>query len=205
MIAALTALRQAEGWMSRSQMDREIAGMCAGQPEALGALVERYQQRLYRYLLRIVREPATAEDLFQQTWMRVARNAHRYNPRRSFDAWLFSIARNLAIDYLRRTQPLSLDEPLESGETAASLLPARAPGALDALLERESAQRVAQCLEELPVAYREVLTLRFEEEMQLNEIAELLERPLSTVKTRLGRGLVALRRKLEARDAEDLR
>jgi RNA polymerase sigma factor (sigma-70 family) len=64
-------------------------------------MISRYQHRLYRYLLRLVREPAAADDLFQQTWLRVMEKIGRYDARRNFESWLFSVAHNLAIDAWR--------------------------------------------------------------------------------------------------------
>jgi len=178
-------------------LDADVARLRRGDPEALPVLLERYQNRLYRYLLRFVRDPATAEDLFQQTWLRVVEKIRRYDPRRSFEAWLFTVARHLAIDHLRRYHPESLDEPLPSGESREQQLAAPGPSALDFVLARERAGRLAEALAELPAIYRDVLTLRFEEEMKLEEIAEVQQAPLSTVKTRLRRAMDSLRRNLE--------
>jgi RNA polymerase sigma-70 factor (ECF subfamily) len=150
----------------------------------------------------MVRQPAEAEDLFQQTWLRVAEKIQSYDQRRNFEAWLFTLARNLAIDHLRRVRPESLDEPAghdASGESAAARLVSHETPALDRVLARERSSRLADAMEMLPVIQREVLTLRFEEEMKLEEIAEILGAPLSTVKTRLRRGLEHLRGKLESR------
>ena len=186
-------------WEAPVALDSEVARLRRGDSEALAALLGRYQNRLYRYLVRFVREPATAEDLFQQTWLRVVQHIRRYDPRRSFEAWLFSVARNLAIDHLRRYRPDSLDEPTPSGEPRGARIAATRLGALEIVLARERAGRLAEALEELPLIYREVLTLRFEEEMKLEEIADVLGTPLSTVKTRLRRALEGLRRKLETK------
>ena len=186
-------------WEVPVGLESEAARLRRGDPAAFEALLERYQNRLYRYLLRMVREPATAEDLFQQTWLRVAEKIRSYNPQRSFEAWLFSVARNLAIDYLRRYKPESLDEPLATGETRADQLVGAGPTALEGVIVRERSSRLAATLGELPVIYREVLSLRFEEEMKLEEIAEVLGAPLSTVKTRLRRSLEQMRRRFEAR------
>jgi RNA polymerase sigma-70 factor (ECF subfamily) len=166
------------------------------------ALISRYQNRLYRYLLRLVREPAEAEDLFQQVWLRVAERIRAFDPNRNFDAWLFTLARNLAIDHLRRIQPESLDEPVSenaSAGTAGERLVSKEPPPIDRVLERERASRLTAALLGLPVVYREVLSLRFEEEMKLEEIAQVLGTPLSTVKSRLRRSLEQLRRCLETR------
>jgi RNA polymerase sigma-70 factor, ECF subfamily len=181
-------------------LDADVARLRRGDLEGLAVLVERYQHRLYRYLLRLIRQPAEAEDLFQQTWLRVASQIRRFDPRRNFDAWLFTVARNLAIDHLRRVRPDSLDEQQAADPIyTPPALRASDPPAVDAMIAREHSRFVAVAMEELPVLYREVLALRFEEEMKLEEIAQVLDAPLSTVKTRLRRGLENLRETLDAR------
>lgn len=183
-----------EGWLG---LEDEVARLGRGELDALDALLGRYQHRLYRYLLRLVRDPAAAEDLFQQTWLRVAESIRRYDPQRSFEAWLFAVSRNLAIDHLRRRAPESLDEPRADGATGAERLAAAGTDALERLLVRERVELVTAAMAELPAAYREVLTLRFEDGMKLEEIAAVTAAPLSTVKTRLRRALETLRVRLE--------
>ncbi len=173
--------------------ESEAARLRSGDVEAIAQLVERYQHRLYRYLLRLVSQPSAAEDLFQQTWLRVMERIKFYDPKRSFEGWLFAVAHNLAIDFLRRKKPESLDEPLPSGETQSDLTRSESPGALEQFLSREKAECVSEAVSELPPAFREVITLRFEEEMKLEEIATVLDLPMGTVKTRLHRALKALR------------
>jgi RNA polymerase sigma-70 factor (ECF subfamily) len=189
-------------WEARVGPENDVARLRRGDMDALSALISRYQNRLYRYLLRLVREPAEAEDLFQQTWLRVVEKIRSFDPSRNFDAWLFIVARNLAIDRLRRIHPESLDEPILEGfpgGTAMDRLASKEPAAIDRVLERERSSRLTTALTVLPVPYREVLTLRFEEEMKLEEIAQVLGVPLSTVKSRLRRSLEQLRRCLETR------
>jgi len=195
MIAALIAAEEAT-----VGVEAEINQLRRGDLDALSVLVARYQNRLYRYLLRLVRNPADADDLFQQTWIRVAEQIRRYDTSRNFDAWLFTLARHLAIDHLRRRRPESLDEPPANdphGATMSAKLAAKDRPPLDGILERERGSRLAECVAGLPVYYREVLSLRFEEEMKLEDIAVVLDAPLSTVKTRLRRGLDYLRASLE--------
>jgi len=189
-------------WEGRVGVESEVARLRRGDLDALSGLIARYQNRLYRYLLRMVRQPAEAEDLFQQTWLRLAERIRHYDSNRSFEAWLFTLARNLAIDHLRRIRPESLDEPVSGdaqGETAAARLASNAPPVIEGIFEQERSGRLAGALETLPVVYREVLTLRFEEEMKLEEIAQVLGAPLSTVKSRLRRSLDQLRDCLEMR------
>jgi len=186
-------------WEEPMAVDSEAVRLRRGDPEVLVSLLERYQHRLYRFLMRMVHDAATAEDLFQQTWLRVAENAQRFDESRPLEPWLFSIARNAAIDYLRRARPESLDEPLPSGGTRAEMIPGAQPNAVEVMMGQQRSSRLAEALGELTPIYCEVVTLRFEEEMKLEEIAEVLEIPLSTVKTRLRRALDALRAKLEHR------
>jgi RNA polymerase sigma-70 factor (ECF subfamily) len=180
--------------------DREIALLKKRDPDAISRLIGRYQHRLYRFLVRMVEDPAMAEDLFQQTWIRLLEKIGSYDARRNFEAWLFAIARNLAIDQLRRRRGISLDEADDSGQAPVERLAAGGRDALTQLLDFERGALLAAAIGELPAIHREVLTLRFEEEMKLEQISEVAGVPLSTVKSRLHRALESLRTRLE-RDA----
>jgi RNA polymerase sigma-70 factor (ECF subfamily) len=177
--------------------DREIAQLKKGDPDAIAELIGRYQHRLYRFLVRMVSDPATAEDLFQKTWVRLVGKIGSYDARRNFEAWLFAIARNLAIDHLRRRRGISLDEQDDAGQAPVDRLTAGGRNALEQLLDFERGALLAAAIEELPAIHREVLTLRFEEEMKLEQIAEVAGVPLSTVKSRLHRALESLCSRIE--------
>ncbi|MEO8593155.1 MAG: sigma-70 family RNA polymerase sigma factor [Candidatus Solibacter sp.] len=166
-----------------------VARLRSGDPGALAETVELYQHRLYRYLVRLVRDPAAADDLFQQTWLHVVRQLHRYDAARSFDTWLFAIAHNVAIDALRKRPGERLDD-LEFELAGA------APDALSGILAGERTAILAAAMAALPAYYREALTLRFEEGLKLEEIAEVTGVPLSTVKSRVQRGLEAMKRSI---------
>src|SRR5215470_8179148 len=105
--------------------ESELTRLRGGDLDALTSLVERYQHRLYRYLLRLVRQPATAEDLFQQTWLRVMERIRNYDPNRSFEGWLFALSHNLAVDLLGRGRLENLDWLFSSGDTRAEVLEGR--------------------------------------------------------------------------------
>ncbi len=176
-------------------IDDEAAKLRRGDPNALSAVITRYQHRLFRYLSRLVADPAVAEDLFQQTWVRVMDNIRRYDARRSFDGWLFSVAHNLAIDHLRRKQPASLDDTADSSRPFDP--PAvNQPDPLEQLLDFERGRLVAAAVAQLPAIHREVLALRFEHDLKLEEIAQITGAPLATVKSRLCRALEGLRKRL---------
>jgi RNA polymerase sigma-70 factor (ECF subfamily) len=191
----LAAEMNPETWRG---MDETIAHVRSGDPDALTDLLARYQHRLYRFLARLVQDSAAAEDLFQQTWLRVMQTIGKYDARSRFDTWLFSVAHNLAIDYLRRQRGRSLDVADETGSPAEKLVSA-GPNALEQLLDWERGTLLAAAINELPAIHREVISLRFEEGMKLEQIAEVSGVPLSTVKSRLQRALESLRARLEAR------
>jgi RNA polymerase sigma-70 factor, ECF subfamily len=169
-------------------------------PDVLDRLIELYQYRLFRYLVHLTGSRERAEDFFQETWVRVLERGHQYEGKFKFETWLFAIARNLVIDWQRRKKPASLDELMEpTREDAAPFEPATAPeeSPLAQTIQRQDESAVQASMKRLPVIYREVLLLRFQEEMQLEEIAAVTSIPLSTVKSRLYRGLESLRATLQ--------
>lgn len=170
-------------------------GLRQRDPEVLDRLIEQYQYRLFRYLLYITGDPDRAEDFFQETWIRVLERGHQYDGNFKFEAWLFTIARNLVIDWQRQKKMLSLDAMLESDEGKPfEPADAKAESPLRILLQKEEHAQMGASLEQLSPSYREVLLLRFQEELQLDEIARIQATPISTVKSRLYRGLEELKR-----------
>ncbi len=167
-------------------------------PAMLDQLIEQYQHRLYRYLLYLTRDPQLAQDIFQDTWIRVLERGSQYSARYKFETWLMSIARNLVIDNARRKHSTSFSE-LESADDDAprfDVADERAELAFQQIQQQQQDDRLGVLLHGLPLLYREVLTLRFHEDLQLEEIAQVLHAPLSTVKSRLRRGLDMLQKKL---------
>jgi RNA polymerase sigma-70 factor (ECF subfamily) len=168
-------------------------GLRRRDPELLDALIEQYQYRLFRYLVYITGNRERAEDFFQETWIRVLERGHQYDGRSRFEAWLFSIARHLVIDWQRQKKVQSLDALTNPEEGAPMEFAGDDPSPLHLFLAQESEATVQASLERLPAIYREVLLLRFQEELGLAEIATVLSAPISTVKSRLYRGLEDLR------------
>ena len=182
-------------------IERENAEIALGlkrqDPELLDRLIDTYQHRLMRYLIFLTNKREVAEDLFQEVWIRVLRRGSQYNGKARFDTWIFTIARNLVIDLSRKRTMASLDEMQEGGEDERPFEIAEdTPSPLEQFEVRENAQEIATVLLTLEPSYREVLTLRFHEEMSLEEIAAVTRAPLSTVKSRLYRGLAALKPEL---------
>ena len=175
----------------------DAARLRRGDTAGLAGLMERHQNRLFRYLRRFLGDEAMAEDAFQQTWVQVAERIGRYDRSRPFGPWLFAVARNLALDGLRRRRTSSLDEVDEL------LAPEGAEG--DPLAFAVAGQRharLAEAVGALAPLDREVLSLRFEEELALPQLADTLGVPVPTAKARLYRALARLRHRLLARAPE---
>jgi RNA polymerase sigma-70 factor (ECF subfamily) len=178
-------------------METEEAQIARGlrrrDPDLLDALIEQYQHRLLRYLLHLTGNHAVAEDLFQEVWVRVLEKGHLYDGRNRFVTWLMSIAHNVAIDHLRRHSPASLDEMQDPVDGAPFEPTATGPSPFEQAAAQQQQERFDRALERVPALFREVLVLRFQEQMKLEEIARLIHIPLATVKTRIYRGVIALR------------
>jgi RNA polymerase sigma-70 factor (ECF subfamily) len=167
----------------------------------LDALIVRYQHRLLRYLLFLTGNREMAEDLFQEVWMRVLTRGGQFNGKARFETWLFTIARNLVIDLRRKRTMASLDELFETGNEDDRPMNIEVadhhPTPFDSFSSIEDREHIAAALLQLDTLYREVLVLRFHEELTLEEIAKVTHAPLSTVKSRLYRGMAAIKPKLE--------
>jgi RNA polymerase sigma-70 factor (ECF subfamily) len=175
------------------------AGLKRQDAGLLDELIVRYQHRLMRYLLYLTGNREQAEDLFQEVWMRVLVRGAQFNGKARFDTWLFTIARNLVIDQKRKKTMASLDELFEGGSDDRPMALEIADGEptpFERFANLEDRERLAAALLKLDTMYREVLVLRFHEEMSLEEIAKVTRAPLSTVKSRLYRGLAAIKPKL---------
>lgn len=169
-------------------------------PEVLDLLIEQYYYRLFRYLLHLTGNRGMAEDIFQETWMKVLERGHQYNGQSKFEAWLFTIARNLVFDRLRGAKnAVSLNDLTQPGKSGSqSRHPvAKQESPLDSVERLEQGEQTIALLGKLPALYREALVLRFQEALSLEEIASVVEAPLSTVKSRIYRGLRLLRETLE--------
>lgn len=173
-----------------------IAAARAGDPEAFCRIVELYQDRIFTFLLRMVRQREEAEDLAQETFVRAWQHLSRYDPRWAFRTWLFTIARNLAVNVLRR--PRAMIVSLDGGDDT---LPPAALASFDTspaerATVREQKQRVARALDHLSPQAAMVFTLFYQEQMSIAEIARTIGATRGAVKVALHRARETLRTKL---------
>src|ERR1700692_486766 len=177
----------------------------------LDQLIVRYQHRLLRYLLFFTGNREMAEDMFQEVWMRVLTRGGQFNGKARFETWLFTIARNLVIDQRRKRTMSSLDELFEAGgeddRPMAFEVADHEPGPFDRMSNVEDREQISAALLQLDTLYREVLVLRFHEDLSLEEISKVTRAPLSTVKSRFYRGMASIkprRERAQARGTEAL-
>ncbi len=183
-----------------SRTDAELAqATLEGSEEAFGELVDRYRRPLFSLIVRMVREGTIAEDLCQETFVKAHRALGTYDQRRKFSSWLFKIGHNTTIDHLRRfkppTQPLETqdDDSRSLSETLADEV-TLSPDL--GVVGSELGDALERCLAELRPEYREVMVLRFIEGLAYQEIADVMDVALGTVKTNIHRARKELARML---------
>jgi RNA polymerase sigma-70 factor (ECF subfamily) len=179
-----------------------------GYERAFRELVRRYERPIFALLYRMVRDRALAEDLAQETFVKVLNGIRTYKPEFKFSSWIFKIANNAAIDHLRRREldTLSLDGSphagsIEEASASAPQLGAKGETPLDEVVHRELGGAIDRAIGRLRPEYRACILLRFVEGYSYEEIAQTMDLPLGTVKTYIHRARNELRTLLSGRVA----
>jgi RNA polymerase sigma-70 factor (ECF subfamily) len=170
------------------ETDEELLGRYArGDAAAFRLLYRRHEMRVWRYLERNVGNSASAEELLQEVWFAVARDAPRYEPTARFTTWLFTIAHNRMIDSMRTRRPqVSLESMGYEAEPVVERLTTEpSAGPLAAVLVRERAAALGQALERLPREQRDAFLLHVEGELSVDEVATITGSSFETTKSRL--------------------
>ena len=177
-----------------------VAAAAAGEEAAYRELVHRYERPVFSLIYRMVRNRELAEDLSQETFIKVLNALASYRPEYKFSSWVFKIANNAAIDHLRRREldTLSLEgsphaDTAEKIEATALQIGEKAESALDAVANKELGGEIEQAIARLRPEYRTCILLRHVEGRPYEEIAEILNLPLGTVKTYIHRARNELR------------
>jgi RNA polymerase sigma-70 factor (ECF subfamily) len=190
-------------------MDSETAEAAAllercaqGDERALAALYDRWAGPLLGFLDRMCRDRALAEDMVQETFVRVWRAAPRYQPTAKFSTWLFQIARNAWLNErekrLRRPTPAEIESPDADGCSVAAPAAPRSSSPVAAALDHELAERIDDAVQKLPDKLREVWTLGAVQGLPYQEVSAILEIPVGTVKSRMFQAVRLLRTELES-------
>ncbi len=176
----------------------------AGDERAFRRLVERYEPKVYRLALKMMREPQDAEDVLQETFINVFRHLDSFRGDAEFSTWIYRIATNASLMKLRSKKPVaSLDEPVDAEEeTLPRELTDWSATPEEMLLSRETRAQMELALARLPETLRTVFVLRDVEGLNVEETARVLDISQANVKTRLHRARLALREQLAAYFAE---
>lgn len=175
----------------QDQSDEQLLqSYLTGEREAFRVLMERYRNELSHFLIRFLSSRAAADDVFQETFLQVHLSGNTFDPSRRFKPWLFTIAANKARDYHRRNtrrQPLSLSASIggEDSQSFVDLLQADLPSPDEPLADAERSRLIRGVVDEMPVHLREILLMSYFQKLSYNQIADSLEIPLGTVKSRL--------------------
>jgi RNA polymerase sigma-70 factor (ECF subfamily) len=171
-----------------------------GDRRAFAELVELYKDKIYHLGYRMLNQRQEAEDIVQETFLRVYSNLDRYDENQKFSTWIYRIATNLCIDRLRkRKASFSLDAEMSDGEGTDwhAMLASNEPGPESEIILSETQHHIRDAIETLPDKYKTIVILRYLHDLSLQEISDVLNMPVTTVKTRVHRGREFLRKKLE--------
>jgi RNA polymerase sigma-70 factor, ECF subfamily len=162
-----------------------------GDLAAFETLYARHRGTLYRYLLRSLRDPHRTDELFQETWSRVINARASYQPQAKFSTWLLQIAHNLMVDSMRRQKPMAVGDEAEAALSNVAMPEREQPE--HALSNFERRRNLQHAIDRLPDEQREVILLRLEQELSLEEIASVTGTGRETVKSRLRYAMNRLR------------
>lgn len=182
----------------RLQLDYQL--VCAardkGSPKAYSDLMASYREPLYLLLLRMTRNTTTASDLTVETFSKAFLQLHRYNPTGTFSSWLFSIGVNTYIDYLRKRklETVSLNSITRSsdGDFIEYQIPSEQPNPEEVMIRMQRDTALKEIVNQLKEPYRQIIELRYYEDLSYDEIAERMNIPIGTVKVRLNRAKALL-------------
>ncbi len=185
---------------SPARSDEElVAAILEGDELLYAEIVRRYQGRLVNFLFRLLRNMDDAHDLGQEVFLKVYQALDRFDPKYKFSTWLFRVGQNAAIDKIRkrRLKLVSMHRPAnESGGARDWDFASHDPSPYGDLRNLERGKAIQQMVADLPAEYRELIELRHFGDLSYDEIAELKQMPLGTVKNKLFRGRQMLKQKL---------
>lgn len=166
-----------------------------GRKDLLEVLINRYIDHIYNFIFRYVWDRGRAEDLTQDTFIKVWKNLDKFDSERKFKTWLFQIARNTALDFLRKKRSINFSE-LEEEESGIFEPADSSPTPQEIFEKKETEIRIKKVLDELPPKYSSVLVLYYQNQLNFREIAELSGESVDTVKSRHRRAISLLRKKI---------
>jgi RNA polymerase sigma factor (sigma-70 family) len=190
-----------EGPNTKQSDEQLIAQALKGDQKAYESLLVKHRSAIFHVVSKIVRNHEESQDLVQETFMKAFNALESYRSEYRFSTWLYKIAANCAIDFVRkkRIEAMSLDRPIETKDGQVELeLPDRTWDPEQDLVRKQKLQSIDQAIESLPDKYREVIIYRHRDDKSYEEIAGILKTPVGTVKARIFRARELLKKKLKS-------
>lgn len=182
---------------SAQSTEELVASSLVGNDGDFALLVERHLPMVYRFVYRYLGNADDASDITQETFIRVWKHLKRFDPKRNFKTWILAIAKNASLDFIKKKKPILFSRiEADDADLDAFLAPyVDAPISPYEIFEKKSERaELHGALQKISPSYRAVLTLRYGEHMKFREIAEVLDEPIDTVKSKHRRGLMLLRK-----------
>ncbi|MCF8223410.1 MAG: sigma-70 family RNA polymerase sigma factor [Bacteroidales bacterium] len=174
----------------KARNDLKLVNMAVeGDEKAFAELMNRYRDSIYYMLLKMVNNPSDADDLTIEAFGKAFKNIHLYTPRYAFSTWLFKIATNNCIDFIRKkkSSPSAFEQQQEEHEDPASNLQSDMPGPEEEMMKKQKIKHLAGVVKQLKPKYRRLIELRYFKEYSYEEISNELDLPLGTVKAQIFR------------------
>lgn len=192
--------RQDKALLNRQEDYDLVERAKANEQAAFARLLEKYQKPLYYHINKIVHDKEILDDLIQEIFLKAFDNIHSFDASYAFSTWLYRIATNHSIDYLRKKKlrTLSIDEPYQTKDGELTLeIPDEGSEADETILKQERAAIILDAISNLPERYEKIIRLRHMEEKSYQEIAGIMDLPLGTVKAHIFRARELLNKQLK--------
>lgn len=186
--------------MDKTDIQKNIERTLVGDDAGFSEIINFYIKPVYNFVYRICGNAKDSEDITQEIFIKLWKNLKKYKSEKSFNSWLFSIARNTAIDHLRKKKNINFSE-FENEEGDNFLFDSVAdelPWPDDLAEKAANSKKMDELVAQLPVIYREVIVLRYKNQLTFEEISEAVKRPLNTIKSQHQRALNYLKKSLNA-------
>ncbi len=176
--------------------EKLIESYIKGESKALEILIKRYLTPVYNFILGYVKEVSAAEDVTQEVFVKVWKNLKKFKPEYKFKSWLYKIAKNTSLDYLKKNKAVTFSEldNFNDDSYLRCLLDEKSISPLEIASLSDNAGQLNLALEKLPEKYKSTLNMRYQQGLKFREIAEIMQESIDTIKTRHRRALIYLRK-----------
>ena len=183
--------------------DKDLNLICNylnGDKSSFDSLVDVYLKTIFNFTYRITGNEKDAEDITQEIFLKVWKNINKFNIEKSFKTWIFSIAKNTCIDYLRKRKdiPMSVFDDEDGGNLIQDNLESEEPSSEEKIILKENKKMIDETLKELSIIQREIIVMKYVNELSLSEVADIMNMSKDTVKSHHRRALLKMRDSLSA-------